>query len=250
MKLKLIHISSLLIILLIAGCPSSQKAPAHAPKERESKKAESILHREVISTIERAMQEGGLINILTMDSTFVLNIKYSTTDNFMKTDLYGSYEHCYLQADVAKKLVNAHQYLKEEHPDLRIMIFDGARPQSVQQKMWDFYQIPLAEKIKFLSNPTKGSVHNYGAAVDVSLCNKDGKELEMGTPFDSADSLAYPILENYYLGRGLLPLEIIKNRQLLRKIMYEAGFFNIQTEWWHFNSCTREKAMERYRIIK
>ncbi|HLP10818.1 MAG TPA: M15 family metallopeptidase, partial [Flavobacteriales bacterium] len=105
-------------------------------------------------------------------------------------------------------------------------------------------------KIKFLSNPAFGSVHNYGAAVDLSICTKKGEELDMGTPYDDTASLAYPILESRFLQRGELTKEQLKNRQLLRSVMYKSGFFGIQTEWWHFNAMTRDVAAAKFKRIE
>jgi D-alanyl-D-alanine dipeptidase len=200
--------------------------------------------------LEKKLIQAGLINIHTIDSTILVYLKYSDTTNFMKQDVYGDLCHAYLQPDVAQKLAQAQYYLKQEHPELSLLLLDGARPLSIQQKMWDMLDMPVSEKGKFVSNPKNHSLHNYGAAVDITLADTLGNELDMGTPYDYAGELAYPVLEQKMLAEGKLSRQQINNRMLLRKVMNKAGFFGIQTEWWHFNSCTRAKAKEIYTLIE
>ena len=116
--------------------------------------------------------------------------------------------------------------------------------------MWDTVKIPMAEKTKYLSNPKYGSLHNYGAAVDISIVDEKNIPLDMGTSYDFFGELAYPEKEQQMLREGKLTQQQIDNRKLLRAVMQKASFFNIQTEWWHFNSCTREFAAQNYKIIE
>jgi D-alanyl-D-alanine dipeptidase len=164
--------------------------------------------------------------------------------------MYGNFNKAYLQKDVAVKLVQAQRYLNELKLGYRLIIYDAVRPRSVQQKMWDTLKVPFNEKIKFLSNPALGSLHNFGAAVDISILDEKHHALDMGTPFDYEGELAYPESETKLLKEGKLTSEQVDNRKLLRMVMNKAGFFNIETEWWHFNSCTLEKAIEKYKIIE
>ncbi|HYG49330.1 MAG TPA: M15 family metallopeptidase [Flavobacteriales bacterium] len=199
--------------------------------------------------LEKRLVANGLVNIQTVVPGIHTDLRYSTTANFMKMDLYGDLERVYVQPEIAQKLKKAQEYLQEADSSLSLLIFDCVRPLSVQKAMWDTVKMPTWKKIKFLSNPAFGSVHNYGAAVDLSLCTLDGEELDMGTAYDDTASLAYPILEAQFLKTGKLTAQQVKNRQLLRSVMYRAGFFGIQTEWWHFNAMTREVAAARYKII-
>jgi D-alanyl-D-alanine dipeptidase len=116
--------------------------------------------------------------------------------------------------------------------------------------MWDTVDIPINERGKFVSNPKNGSLHNYGAAVDLTIAKLSGEELDMGTPYDDASKLSYPEMEAAYLQKGELTNEQIANRILLRAVLSKGGFWNIQTEWWHFNSCNREQAKEKYKIVE
>jgi D-alanyl-D-alanine dipeptidase len=101
-----------------------------------------------------------------------------------------------------------------------------------------------------VSNPRNGSLHNFGAAVDLSIVDENGIELDMGTPYDYFGELAYPREENRLVKEGKLSHLQALNREILRNVMHEAGFSGITTEWWHFNSCSRPEAFERYDIVE
>ena len=116
--------------------------------------------------------------------------------------------------------------------------------------MWDTLKMQPFEKIKYLSDPKTGGLHNYGLAVDISILNKKGKELDMGTPFDFMGELASPQCETKMLASGKLTQEQIDNRKLLRYIMNKAGFYAIPYEWWHFNLCTIQTAKNNYKVIE
>jgi zinc D-Ala-D-Ala dipeptidase len=111
-------------------------------------------------------------------------------------------------------------------------------------------KMPFKEKIKFLSNPKYGSNHNFGEAVDVSILDEHHHLLDMATPFDFMGEMAYSTAEERLFKEGKLTQKQYDNRKLLHKVMYSAGFFNIQTEWWHYNACTREVAAKRYKMIE
>jgi len=154
-----------------------------------------------------------------------------------------------LQKEVAEKLVNASTDLISIFPSYRIVVLDAARPLSLQKLMWNETQIPNDLKEKYIANPLYGSLHNYGAAVDVTISDTLGNLLDMGTKFDSFDNLAYPSYEQENLKSGKLKPQQINNRLILRSVMKLAGFSPIATEWWHFNSCTREYAKKNYKLI-
>ncbi len=125
------------------------------------------------------------------------------------------------------------------------------RPREVQHKMWKALDtIPASVRIYFVSNPRKGSIHNYGAAVDVTITDVNGQPLDMGAGYDDSRRIAYPIYEKRFLNTGELLLEHINNRKLLRLIMGKAGFTGIDSEWWHFNACSHQYAEVHYPIIE
>jgi len=204
----------------------------------------------VVSVLEKKLIEAGLVDIQKIDSTIYIDIKYSTLDNFMKLDMYGDYDKAYLQKDVAQKLAKAHSLLKIQFPNYSFLVYDATRPRHVQQMMWDSLKMSDIQKAKFVSNPKRGSLHNFGAAVDLTIIDENNKILDMGTPYDFIGRLAYPRLEKQYLKEGKLTQNQINNRILLRETMYKAGFTGITTEWWHFNSCSRNKAKEIYKIVE
>ncbi len=200
--------------------------------------------------IELRLIKEGLVDVQEIDSSISIDMKYTTTDNFVGIDLYGDLERVYIQPDVADKLKHAQSILKQRDSSLSLKIFDGVRPHFVQQLMWDSLVMPFHEKTKFLSNPKNHSIHNYGAAVDLTIIDDKRKELDMGTEYDHIGKLCYPRLEQQFLASGELTQQHINNRQLLRDVMKKAGFRYLPTEWWHFNSCSRIIAKQKYNLIK
>lgn len=204
----------------------------------------------IIDSLEQSLIDAGLVNIQDIIPDILVDLKYATTDNFMDTNVYGNLKRCYLQPDVANDLKKCQTYLKEKDSTLTLLVFDGVRPRSVQQFMWDYLDLPIHEKTKFVSNPKNGSLHNYGAAVDITVAHLDGTLLDMGAGYDDIRKIAYPRHEQAYLDSGMLNQDQIANRELLREVMKSGGFWGIQTEWWHFNRYNREKAKERYAIVE
>lgn len=225
---------------------------------REHKKSEQdsdtlsmdTLVQKPISPLEKKLDSIGLVDIRKIDTSILVDMKYSTTDNFMEMDMYGDFDKAYFQKEVAEKLVLAQQKLTEQKPGFYLIIYDAARPRSIQQLMWDSLKMPLSEKYKYLADPKVGSLHNYGCAVDLSITSADGKALDMGTPFDYSGQEAWPSMEEAMIRNKKLTRQQVENRKLLRTIMYAAGFTGIKTEWWHFDACNIIAAKSRYKIIE
>jgi len=200
---------------------------------------------------EQKMISSNLVDIQTVNPTIKIDLKYATEDNFMKQRLYFDIDKVYLQKDVAEKLSKVQEYLQSLDPNLSLLVYDGVRPLSVQKAMWKALDtMPVHERLKFVSNPVSGSIHNYGAAIDLTICNRDGKPLDMGAGYDDIRLVAYPSKEAHFLQTGELSVAQVENRKLLRKIMKYQGFSNISTEWWHFNACSRVEAKRKYRILE
>ncbi len=201
--------------------------------------------------LEKAFQQAGMIDVHTLDTSIRVLLRYGTTDNFLGIDMFEGFNKCYLQPEVAERLVLAQQALQQIDKNLSLLVWDAARPRSVQQLMWDkVVPPPGVHKSNFVSNPRNGSLHNYGCAVDVTIVDLQGNELDMGTDFDYFGELAWPISEQKMLKKGKLTSQQIQNRELLRSVMRAGRFWNIQTEWWHFNAMRREVARERYPMVE
>lgn len=212
-------------------------------KVKKKKPKESVIH----------LREGfdKLVDIQSIDPSIQVDLKYATTDNFMRKKLYFDINKLYLQKDVALRLAQVQKYLKSLHPSYSLLVYDGARPLSVQKAMWDALDtIPVKERTKFVSNPASGSVHNYAAAVDLTICDAKGVALDMGAGYDDIRKIAYPRYEADFLKSKQLTPEHVANRELLRKVMKSQKFVNIATEWWHFNAFSIKEVRKKYVILK
>jgi zinc D-Ala-D-Ala dipeptidase len=243
------------IIAVIAGCQPGTDTSSRTDTVKTVVQPDTV--RDTVlyvapakSAIELKMEALGLVDILSLDSTLIVDLRYSSINNFTGKDMYGELNRCYLQKDVALKLVDAQKKLRAQYPYYSLLVFDGARPVSIQQYMWDSVALPPGDRQKYLSNPANRSLHNYGAAVDLTIIDDDGRELDMGTPYDFFGELAHPRAEGEFFAAGQLTETQLANRELLRSVMRAAGFSPIDTEWWHFNSTSRAKAAEVYPVIE
>ncbi|QDH81536.1 M15 family metallopeptidase [Echinicola soli] len=215
----------------------------------ENKKATPL--QDSIGQLEKSLIEAGLQNVKSHLPEVYVKLKYSTTDNFFGKDVYGKLVNCYLQPEVIKMLKEALKHLQEDNLDLTFLIYDGVRPRSVQQILWDDLDKPDSLKPLYVANPQRGSLHNYGVAVDLTLANRTtGKPLDMGTHYDYFGYPAYPDREEQMLAAGKITAQQIKNRKTLRAAMNKAGFSEIGSEWWHFNAFSLRQAKERYEIVE
>jgi zinc D-Ala-D-Ala dipeptidase len=162
-----------------------------------------------------------LVDIRTVNRNIRLDIRYATTNNFLKRKLY-TVAKCALRSSVAQKLALVQTDL--EKIGLGLKVYDCYRPFSVTKQMWEFLPDP-----NYVANPVRGSRHNRGAAVDLTLVDRTGKELEMPTPYDDFTKKAH---RDYNGGSA----QSRKNRQTLEDAMKKQGFIGITTEWWHFDS--------------
>ncbi len=151
---------------------------------------------------------------------FSYDLRYATENNFMKAAVYPCAE-CYTRVKTARALLAANAEFRQH--GVRIRFFDCYRPNSVQYRMWAIVPNP-----QYVANPVKGSIHNKGGAVDITLENLDGVPLEMGTDFDFFGRRAYHDNTD-------LPEEVLNNRRLLKETMERHGFWSVRTEWWHYN---------------
>ncbi len=171
------------------------------------------------------------VDVAALDPTIRLDIRYATTNNFTKAQIYDC-PRCLLRPEAAASVVKVHKILQKQ--GLGLKMFDCYRPRPYQQRLWD--KVPNPD---YVTPPAKGSMHSRGAATDLTIVDKNGKELDMGTEFDFFGPKAH-------FDHTDLPKKVLKNRRLLRKVMEEAGFKGIRTEWWHFSFQNRDYALSDY----
>ena len=167
---------------------------------------------------KKALMEN-LVSIETLSDKFVIDLKYATEDNFTGKKIY-TISLCALQIGTAQKLIAANKELMEK--GIRIKIWDAYRPLSAQRIMWDI--MPVDD---FVADPNNGgSIHNGGFAVDITLVDMYGKELEMPTGFDDFSDKASR-------NSSSISEAAAKNLSILTDAMVKHGFTTISTEWWH-----------------
>lgn len=170
--------------------------------------------------ISKERDDNAFVNLKNYSNDFIFDMKYATTDNFLKEKVYPC-DECFLRAKTVKSLLEANQAFMQK--GYRIKIYDCYRPLAIQKKMWEI--VPDAN---YVANPKKGSIHNKGGAVDITLVDLSGKEVDMGTKFDFFGKEA----SHNYLG---LSPEILANRKLLKETMLQHDFKSFDSEWWHYN---------------
>jgi len=167
-----------------------------------------------------AVNDTTFVNLKDYSQDFVYDMKYATEDNFLKAKVYDCAE-CYLRLKTVKALVEANNnFMKQGY---KIKLFDCYRPLEIQKRMWKIVSNP-----KYVADPSKGSIHNRGGAVDITLVDSEGRELDMGTTFDH---FGIEASHNYLK----LDSQIIQNRKVLKETMQKHNFKIFESEWWHYN---------------
>lgn len=190
----------------------------------------------------------GLVEV--SDARILVDLRYATDNNFMGMVLYDTLDCLMLQEEVSERLSRCQDLLDSLRPGYRLKVFDGVRPLQVQREMWEALDsIPPLNRGKFVSNPIFGSVHNFGTAVDITICDASGKELDMGAGYDDFRPIAFPSREAHFLKTGELTRSQYENRMLLRQIMRSQRFSNIPSEWWHFNAYSRSTCEAKFEIL-
>ncbi len=170
--------------------------------------------------VKQAIADTSFVNLKDFSTDFVYDMKYATEDNFLKAKVYDCAE-CVLRMKTVKALIAANNDFKKK--GFRIKLYDCYRPLSIQKRMWEIVSNP-----NYVADPKKGSIHNRGGAVDISIVDANGKEVDMGTPFDFFGIEASHDYANF-------SKEIKSNRKFLKKIMIKNGFNSFDSEWWHYN---------------
>ncbi len=184
---------------------------------------------------------------LTRIDGLAVDLKYASIDNFLNENVYGDFNVAYLHQIAFDKLAEADRFLKRSRRDVNFLIYDALRPRSAQRVL--FSKVEGTPQEKYVANPDRGSLHNFGLAVDLTLIDNGGV-LEMGTEFDEFSPRSEPAREAEFIADGSLTEIQIANRHLLRDAMIAGGFKPIPHEWWHFNAMTLAEAKERLKIVE
>jgi len=210
----------------------------------------SLRAQKTTCAAEISMQKQGLQEVTSQVPGVLVELKYATSDNFMKKDVYGCLTHAYLQKETMAKLKKAQGRLEKAHPGYHLLIYDAARPLSKQWELWNtLTEYPPAKRRTYVADPKEHSIHNYGSAIDLTVADEKGKPLEMGTKYDFFGEMAYPKEEARLLKAGKLSQKAIDNRLILRNAMTQAGFTAIEYEWWHFNAFSRKVAKQMFQVV-
>ncbi len=238
MRLLMVYIFAGLLASACAGAAAEKPAPAPTAAHTETAAVSISNNKEQPAAAAPTPEEDSTRIALRRDSLLrqadsawvdmeliapdmVFDIRYATTNNFVGEVMYDC-PKCFLRVATARAVWRAHENLKKQYA-YRIKMYDCYRPQSVQYRLWK--KVP--DK-RYVAPPDKGSQHNKGLAIDLTLVDKDDKELEMGTPFDYFGKEAYWS----YTGHSA---QINQNRQRLRSAMEKQGFGTSSTEWWHYS---------------
>jgi len=176
-----------------------------------------------------------------------IDLRYAGPDNFVGRDLYSPYDCAWLHVDAAAALEKSVAWLAVARPGWTALILDALRPQRVQQELWDALAgTPLQ---MYLADPARGSIHSFGMALDITLLDANGREIDMGSGFDEMSERSHPALEKLLLARGEITPGQVANRQLLRDAMAHGGFHGINSEWWHYDFGDRDLVRHTYRRV-
>jgi len=174
----------------------------------------------VLLDINKETDDYAFVNLKNYSNDFVFDMKYATPDNFLKEKVYPCGE-CFLRVKTIKSLIEANKSFIDK--GYKIKLYDCYRPRAIQKQMWKIVPNPT-----YVANPKKGSIHNKGGAVDITLVDSLGIELNMGTKFDFFGEEASHNYSN-------LSKDILANRKFLKEIMLQNNFKSFDSEWWHYN---------------
>lgn len=201
------------------------------------------------SSLERELEQIGLQSVGEEIEGVEVYMVYATPYNFMGRVLYEGLDEAYLVPEAMEKLRRANELLRKKRMDLHLVVYDAARPRSIQQQMWSVVENTDLED--YVANPNKsgGGPHNYGIAVDVTLVDCTGHPIPMGSEYDYFGNRSRVDLEPQLVESGEISLRELQNRQLLREVMTEAGWLVEPSEWWHFNAMTLAEASQKLTVI-
>ena len=201
------------------------------------------------SKIEKHLEELGLQNVAEQIPGIEVYMVYATPYNFMGRVLYEDLDEAYLVPQAMEMLRKANEYLRKRRMDLHLVVYDAARPRSIQEQMWKVVEGTDLED--FVANPHRrgGGPHNFGIAVDVTLVDCAGNPIPMGSEYDYFGDRSRSDMEQELFENGEITRRELLNRRLLREVMTHAGWIVEPSEWWHFNAMPTAEAREKLPVI-
>jgi len=173
-----------------------------------------------------------------------VDLRYASVRNFVGRDLYGTLDCGWLHRLAADGLAQAVARLAAVAPGHRLLVLDALRPHRVQIELWD--HLDGTGLRQYVADPARGSIHSFGMALDATVLDAQGRELDMGSGFDEMTALSHPVLEAAHLASGALTPVQVDNRRLLRDALAAAGFNGIDNEWWHFEMLDRHRVRQQF----
>lgn len=229
--------------------------------------AQCVVAQEVYdNSFDALMREYSMVDIQKIEPSILVELKYSTTDNFVGEDMYGELDCAYFATEFADRVVAAQRELQRRNPGLTLLIYDAARPISIQRSMRR--AVEGTELEAFVADGSRGGRHNYGVAIDVTIATLDGHPLDMGcgfddftvaasvkeTPDNSDSTTRTPNVYKTYLqklvNKGIISAQAADNRLLLIEVMHSAGLYPYRREWWHFEEIMpMSDVRNKYRLL-
>ncbi len=202
------------------------------------------------SKLEKELEKKGLLNVAEHIPGVEVYMVYATPYNFMGRVLYDGLDEAYLVPEAMEMLKKANDYLRKRRMDLHLVVYDAARPRSIQEQMWSVVEGTDLED--FVANPHKrgGGPHNFGIAVDVTLVDCTGHPIPMGSEYDYFGDRSRVDMEQELFENGEITRRELLNRRLLREVMTHAGWIVEPSEWWHFNCMPTSEAREKLQVIQ
>lgn len=173
-----------------------------------------------------------------------VDLRYAGPRNFVGRDLYGNLDCAWLHRLAAQGLERAAARVAGDAPGHRLLVLDALRPHRVQVLLWDHLEGTGLRQ--YVADPARGSIHSFGMALDVTVIDAEGRELDMGSGFDEMNERSHPRLEQQHLARGVLTPTHVRHRELLRRAMAAGGFNGIDNEWWHFDMLDRQHVRQHF----
>ncbi len=198
--------------------------------------------------MDKKFRSYGLVSIASLDPSIGVLLKYASDDNFMHKNMYGCLDEAYFVPEIAERIAHAQKMLRKDFPSFSFLIYDAARPMSIQKQM--FQTVQGTDKEIYVASPYfGGGYHNYGLAVDLTIVDDKGTALDMGSDFDCFDDISHVGDEEALVASGRISAQARKNREMLLKYMSAAGFDQNPTEWWHFQIYSMEYMKANFRLL-